>query len=1308
MRYREITHRSNWLGHTWLSALLGLFLFGSSLFAAPEQTLAPRTEYDLNQGWRSLRVDAPEREDKAFISGSLVDESWAKVDVPHNWESYEGARLQRHGNAHGTAWYRRQLEIPESEKGRRLFLFFEGVGSKATVWLNGEKVGSHAGGLTTFTLDITSMARPGPDNLLVVKAEHPPGLRDLPWVCGGCERAAGFSEGPQPFGIFRPVRLICTDSLRIEPFGIHVWNDAQTNAELGVARVRSSIRNHGDSPKRFTLTTKLLDSENKVVASASLEAELPAGQGIELGPQELSVKNPSLWNVGAPKLYTLESSLLDSAGRTLDRLRTEFGFRTVNWPIGENASRGTLLINGAPVFLDGTCEYSHLLGASHAFGPEQIASRVAQIRAAGFNAFRDAHHPHDLRYNEAWDREGLAWWTQFGAHIWFDNDEFRTNFLNLLRDWVRERRNSPSLILWGLQNESLLPESFARECSDLIRSLDPTCGSQRLVTTCNGGKGTDWDVPQNWTGTYGGDPATYGEDLKRQLLVGEYGAWRSLGLHSEAPHPTETGYSEEHMTELLETKVRLANTVRDRSIGHFQWIFVTHENPGRNLGAKGEQGADGWEGLDRIGPANNKGLFTLWGEPLDAYAMYRSHQMPASLEPFVQIAGSTWPERFASAPGPRRITVYSNCDEVELFNDIDGSSLGVRKRGPFGTPFVWEDLNPMYRVLRAVGRVNGTDRVSDEYQLLGLPSAPNEASRLATQPDTTAPTQGWRYLYRVNCGGPSVVDSHGTEWSADQVWRQGTRWGSQSWAGDYPHMNPLQASARRISTVVTGTQDPSLYQSFRYGRERLKYVFQVPEGPARLELHFAEPWYGRGGTPAKDWRLFDVAVNGKTLIKDLDLFAEAGFGRALTRVLEVEPKDGRIELSFPRVAANQAILCAVAVATRSEGLVSSSGSAPIAGGFPSGSTDRIEGWLGTGLPLFKDSALTLMEIPWRLTGLSWLQRSGDGALEFTLREPAELYLALREGGTPPPAPWEALDEVLLVAEAGRTERLPLFRSHHPANTRINLPAEIRAASVVFLPLRPAAPAQALRDLRVAGSSRPGLWRISGQLREGTRPHGESAPSITRLPPEFGDADWLLTPRTEESRSLELRMLCTDSTEIIVGLDSSANEVPSWLGGWSDHPATPLLGETPLRLFRKRFLPGEVVQLGANVPGLPMYVVLGRLVRPAVSVPVSPEGGSVVLDTEHNSAEWSISVGVGDRYDLCFGYSSEVLSPLSVSMEVRDADGVLLGTRKGEVKPGTVTPLLRLRTPTSINAGSYRAKLILDTPGRLEINTLTVE
>ena len=104
--------------------------------------------------------------------------------------------------------------------------------------------------------------------------------------------------------------------------------------------------------------------------------------------------------------------------------------------------------------------------------------------------------------------------------------------------------------MWGLQNESVLPKAFAEECCDIIRQMDPTASGQRIITTCNGGQGTDWNVVQNWSGTYGGDPYKYDEELARpdQLLNGEYGAWRSIDLHTEGSFDQKGIWSEDRQT----------------------------------------------------------------------------------------------------------------------------------------------------------------------------------------------------------------------------------------------------------------------------------------------------------------------------------------------------------------------------------------------------------------------------------------------------------------------------------------------------------------------------------------------------------------------------------------------------------------------------------------------------------------------------------------------------------------------------------------------------------------------------------------
>ena len=103
------------------------------------------------------------------------------------------------------------------------------MGSYASVFVNSKYAGKHAGGRTTFTLDVTGLIIKNGNSLneIFVNVSHPANIKDLPWVCGGCSDERGFSEGSQPMGIFRPVHLIVTNDVRIEPFGIHAWADVK-------------------------------------------------------------------------------------------------------------------------------------------------------------------------------------------------------------------------------------------------------------------------------------------------------------------------------------------------------------------------------------------------------------------------------------------------------------------------------------------------------------------------------------------------------------------------------------------------------------------------------------------------------------------------------------------------------------------------------------------------------------------------------------------------------------------------------------------------------------------------------------------------------------------------------------------------------------------------------------------------------------------------------------------------------------------------------------------------------------------------
>ncbi len=555
-------------------------------FPAPERK-GRRTVTNLNEGWMA----------HSFVGCDTVA---AQINLPHNFDDYYGYRQLRHGNLHASAVYQKTF-TPHPQEGNRYFLQFEGIGTYATITLNDTQYPKELIGRTVFTLDVTEALNTG-KNTLHILVDHPAMQTESPWVCGGCSSEWGFSEGSQPFGIFRPVSLIETDAVRIEPFGVHIWNNTACDSVF----IETEVKNYTQQTQQIELVNKFtLTSGKQVFRSVATESLLP-GETKTIQQAE-KIENAHRWSLSDPYLYSL-ATMIKRDGKTTDEVRTPFGIRNIKW--GRQ-----FFLNGQPTFINGTCEYEHILGNSHAFTPEQIHSRIKQIRNAGFNAFREAHQPHNLLYQKLLDEQGILFWSQFSAHIWYDTPQFRENFKRLLVRWIKERRNSPSVILWGLQNESILPKDFAQECSDIIRSLDPTCSDQRLITTCNGGEGTDWNVIQNWSGTYGGSAENYDNELKRpeQLLNGEYGAWRTIDLHGDAK------YSEESFTKLLATKARLAESAKDSVCGHFQWLFTSHDNPGRI------QPDGAYRRIDKIGPINYKGLTTIWEEPTPAYYMYRQH-----------------------------------------------------------------------------------------------------------------------------------------------------------------------------------------------------------------------------------------------------------------------------------------------------------------------------------------------------------------------------------------------------------------------------------------------------------------------------------------------------------------------------------------------------------------------------------------------------------------------------------------------------------------------------------------------------------
>ncbi len=179
------------------------------------------------------------------------------------------------------------------------------------------------------------------------------------------------------------------------------------------------------------------------------------------------------------------------------------------------------------------------------------------------------------------------------------------------------------------------------------------------------------------------------------------------------------------------------------------------------------------------------------------------------------------------------------------------------------------------------------------------------------------------------------------------------------------------ANQRRTFAPIKNTKDWKLFQTFRYGKDKLKYEFDVKDDYVNnefvVELYFVEPWLGiGGGINAKGMRMFDVAINGKTVLKDLDIWNEVGVNKVLKKSIVANVVDGKIVISFPKSKVGQAIISAIAIREKN---YSKGKSASTKVGY----SYSFNGWLDIGDKVFTKEDIRFNSLPSNLFGANWLK-----------------------------------------------------------------------------------------------------------------------------------------------------------------------------------------------------------------------------------------------------------------------------------------------------------------------------------------------
>lgn len=527
------------------------------LFMGVGSLLHAREVISLNEGWRSVCYPEGKKD-------SLVKEN---LQLPHNWDDYYGYRNLAHGNLHGTARYDRIFHLGTSSE-QEAFLRLEGVGSYVSVYVNGKEVCKHRpAGRVVTTLDITPYLQS--DNRLSIICEHPSNIEDMPWVCGGCNPPMAGVEGSAPFGLFRNVSIEVTDKVRIEPFGVHI----RANETLDTLFVDTEIRNYGNHAVDCMIQTVIEGRARR--QSFSLGSNLVQTIKQQIPVAQLGLK---AWSPEYPQLYEITSLLMRGEQHLLaDKVTTTTGFTSLRWPMQSKTGDKRFYINDVPTFLNGVEEYEHNFGQSHAFIYDEIDRRASLVKKLGFNTFSEASLPHNLRYQENWDKQGTMQVTCFSGHVWHDTPAFRNNFKSLLRQWVKERRNSPSVILWDLQTDNILPKDFEQECIRIIHELD-------------------------------GRP-------DRPVLAEQNSADPLFGAACSATRVAGDPQSEMSFCDALHAQMCEAWKDRNNRCGQILGKMFSHECPGSSV-------REHWRNIDNAGPFSGDGIFNAFWEPTDAYYLF--------------------------------------------------------------------------------------------------------------------------------------------------------------------------------------------------------------------------------------------------------------------------------------------------------------------------------------------------------------------------------------------------------------------------------------------------------------------------------------------------------------------------------------------------------------------------------------------------------------------------------------------------------------------------------------------------------------
>jgi beta-galactosidase len=646
-----------------LLALVGLL---NSDLSAEAETMSRNRERFCN-AWQFNLGDVPGAEAPNFN-----DSAWRTLDVPHDWsiELPFDSKVPGGGSVGylpgGIGWYRKAFTVPESDRGKKVVIDFDGVYMDSQVWINGQLLGRRPNGYISFRYDLTPhLKQGGEENVIAVRANVEP----------------NFSRWYPGAGIYRRVWLTKMNPVHVAHWGTYVTTHALSKEEASV-RLKTDLENNRSEESSVTLNSVIMDSQGQEVASAESSQRIAGGAKYTFD-QSFTVDQPALWSPDMPHLYEIVSTV-KVAGKIVDEFTTPLGIRTV-----EFTKDYGFFLNGEHVDIKGVCLHHDFGPIGTAFYPRALERQLEILGGMGCNAIRTAHNPRDPEFYSICDRMGFMVMDE-AFDVW-EQRKLPNDYSQFFGEWherdltsmIRRDRNHPSIIIWSIGNEmnEQHREDFPGQGGvittrlvEIVKQHDP---SRAITSACNSYKASVEKGMVEPLDVYG---QNYGMTQYPEIRKGGKPV---IGTENATSFNTRGSYSFD-MVKDRGIKLKINNVKNDSECTAYGKFWGDDRTEGTLVEMRKNPWVAGqfaWTGFDYLGecfpfgwPARHGqfGIVDMVGFPKESYYVYKSDWTD---EPNVYLFPQNWNwTQYNRLAIP--VWVFSNCEEVELFHN--NKSLGVK------------------------------------------------------------------------------------------------------------------------------------------------------------------------------------------------------------------------------------------------------------------------------------------------------------------------------------------------------------------------------------------------------------------------------------------------------------------------------------------------------------------------------------------------------------------------------------------------------------------------------------------------------